>query len=450
MNNKLINIFLFLLFIFLQGCSFDKATGLWDGYENEEKKAREIERKQKESIEIIKVYEADKPYAKEISADKGIILSTPKKTLKWLMSGNNLQNSLDHSKINGISNNFIKKKVGKNKFSLIKSRISPLYINNNLVISDNNGSIFLVGINGKILWKQNIYKKVYKKLYKTISLSIDGNIIYAADNIGFVYSIDINNGSLLWIKNYNVPIKSEIKVYKGKIFIINQDNRIFCLNTKDGSKIWDIRSVSSFIKSQSLLSLAISKDDSLIVLNSYGDLMKIQVDTGKVFWSTNTTSTMFAHDTDFFQSSSLLINKNNIIFSTSTSTFSYNLENGYLNWEIPIGSSNLPIIDNDNVFVLTDNGYLVNLQKNSGEVIFSKNILKVLKEKKRSTKVQGFVLASNKIYAVSLNGFIIVSSAITGKPEYFKKIGDPVSAPPIISNGSLFVLTNNSKLLGFN
>ena len=32
----------------------------------------------------------------------------------------------------------------------------------------------------------------------------------------------------------------------------------------------------------------------------------------------------------------------------------------------------------------------------------------------------------------------------------FKKIGDPIASSPIISDGSLYVFTENSRILGFN
>ena len=59
-------------------------------------------------------------------------------------------------------------------------------------------------------------------------------------------------------------------------------------------------------------------------------------------------------------------------------------------------------------------------------------------------------MGSNKIYSTTMNGFLITSSAITGEVENFRKIGDSITSAPIISNGSLYILTNNSKILGFN
>ena len=58
------------------------------------------------------------------------------------------------------------------------------------------------------------------------------------------------------------------------------------------------------------------------------------------------------------------------------------------------------------------------------------------------------MLASDKIYATSLNGYLIVSSAKTGKVESSKKIGNSITAAPIINNNSLYILTENSKIIG--
>ena len=90
------------------------------------------------------------------------------------------------------------------------------------------------------------------------------------------------------------------------------------------------------------------------------------------------------------------------------------------------------------------------LNKNTGEIISSTNILKILKKKKRDTKISGFILGSEKIYSTTLNGYIIVSSAVTGEVQLSKKIGDSISSSPIIHDGKLYILTEKSKIIGFN
>ena len=115
-----------------------------------------------------------------------------------------------------------------------------------------------------------------------------------------------------------------------------------------------------------------------------------------------------------------------------------------------IKSSNTPIIDGKYIFLVSDDGYFLCLDRKTGKIIWSTNILKILKEKKRNTKITGFVMGSGKIYATTLNGFLIISSATSGNVESYKKIGDSITAPPVISEGSLYLLTENSKIYGFN
>ena len=89
------------------------------------------------------------------------------------------------------------------------------------------------------------------------------------------------------------------------------------------------------------------------------------------------------------------------------------------------------------------------MDRKTGEIISSTNILKILKSRKQNTKITGFIMGSEKVYALTRNGYLIISSATTGKAESFKKIGDPVTSAPIINNGKLYILTENSRILVF-
>ena len=447
--NKKKNLIFFLIFILLVNCSFDNKTGIWSGSKKEKRRISELEKEQKQTKVVDYIYSSKSVYSKEISLTKKISISNPRKNLSWKMSSLNQQNFLGNIYLSGIDNIFLKKKIGKNKFPTSKIISSPLVFENNIIFSDDNGTIFNINQNGEINWKKNIYKKIYKKVYKNLVFSIYQNNIYVADNIGFIYSIGLNNGKLVWIKNHGIPIKSNIKIYKNKIFLINQDNRILCFNTKNGSKIWDIRSVPSFIKLQNFLSSAISKQGDVIAINSSGDLLKVNANNGKIAWSLNTLQSTLAHATDFFKSSEIVIIDDNIIFSSKSSIFSYNLNTGYTNWKQEVSSIGAPIIDGKNIFILTDNGYFVIIDKDTGIIISSTNILKILKKKKQETKITGFIMGSGKIYSVTSNGYLIVSSPVSGKVEYFKKIGDPVTSTPIINDGKLYILTKNSRIYGF-
>ena len=446
-KNKLI---FFFIFVLLNNCSFDNKTGIWGGSEDEKRKISEIEKEQKKIINTKQIYSSENIFLEEMVLEKNIILSTPQKNSVWKTSGLNDQNHIGNIYLPKADNIFLKKKIGKNKFSTSRIISSPLIYEDNIFFSDDTGTIFNVSENGKIYWKKNIYKKLYKKIYKNLVFTIYKKNIYIADNIGFIYSIDLNNGNLIWIKNYGIPIKSNIKVFNDQIFLVDQDNRIVSLNITDGSKIWDILSISSFIKSQNLLPLSISKRGELISINSAADLFKVDIHSGNIYWSRNVSDSLYADDTDFFKSSDIVIADGQAIFSTNTSIFSYEIDSGNIIWKNEISSADAPIVDKQNVFIISENGFFVILDRKTGKIISSTNILKILKKRKQETKISGFIMGSGKIYSVTLNGYLIVSSVKSGKAEYFKKIGDPIISSPIINNGKLYILTENSRIIGLN
>ena len=163
----------------------------------------------------------------------------------------------------------------------------------------------------------------------------------------------------------------------------------------------------------------------------------------------NSLISVSAFESDFFKSSDIVINNNDVIFSNILSTFSINLVDGRLNWIKKIKSSTTPIVDKENIFLVTDNGFFVNLDKKTGKIIWANNILKSLKKRKQQTGISGFVMGSGKIYITTLNGHLIICSATNGIVEYNKKIAKSINTSPIISNGELYILTSSSKILGF-
>jgi outer membrane protein assembly factor BamB len=201
---------------------------------------------------------------------------------------------------------------------------------------------------------------------------------------------------------------------------------------------------------QNFLSSAISIKKEVVYVTTSGDLIKSNLSDGGALWSVSTLESTMAHASDFFKSSEIVIDGDIIIFSAKSSIFSFNLNSGYMNWKRNVSSVGAPIIDGKNIFIQTENGYFVILDKETGSILSSTNILKILKTSKQQTFITGFVMGSEKIYSTTSNGYLIIASPITGKVESFIQIGNPVFAAPIISNGKLYILTQKSHLFVFN
>ena len=163
--NKIIRyIFFFSALCFLSNCSFDKKSGIWSGNEEEIKRITKLE----EENRAVKhdIFSTSDDFAKEISAIKVVSLSSPIKNSSWPMSGLNLQNSLGNLYLESIQHKFVKKKVGWNKFNISQKMHSPLFFQNNIVLSDSNGSIFKISKKAKLFGGLTFIKKFIKNCIK--------------------------------------------------------------------------------------------------------------------------------------------------------------------------------------------------------------------------------------------------------------------------------------------
>ena len=85
-----------------------------------------------------------------ITLNQNISISNPKKNLAWKMHNLNHQNFLGNIYLSGIDNLFLKKKIGKNKFSKSKIISSPLIFEDSIIFSDDKGTIFSIYQNGEV------------------------------------------------------------------------------------------------------------------------------------------------------------------------------------------------------------------------------------------------------------------------------------------------------------
>lgn len=447
--NKFFFLISLIALFFLNNCSLDNQTGIWTGSEEERKKIARLEKGK--LIKKTIVFSTVEKFEKEISPSHDTPLINPINNKSWPMQNLNLQNFYANQYYDGNLKLVFKKKFGKNKFAFHKSLSTPLVINDNVILSDDRGIIYYINKSGKLVWKKNFYTKKYKKNYKQLSYAFYKDNIYISDNIGFIYSIEFKSGKLNWKKFYGIPFNSRIKIFKEKIYLVDKDNKILCFNSFDGSKVWEQKTVSTFIKSQKYLALSISKNNHVFFINSAGDLFKIDSANGKVLWSLPTIKGFGEHDTDFFKSSDLVIDDDTLFFSNETSnSFSINSSSGFVNWRTEIKTSIIPIINGANIFLLTNNGYLVNLNKSDGKILWSVNVFKNIKKKKRNIKTSGFILGKNLIYITTTDGNLIIYNAQSGKMKLSKRISNSINLGPIISNNKIYILSRDQKLYVYN
>ena len=423
-------IILILSLFFLNQCSFNEGSRLWNN------KEKELENQ----TNTKKIFTEEKKITTEFNQDLKL----------------DLEKIQTNSKITDNKNDYgaqdydgLIKKIGSYKFSKLEDvnqlDFKPAFLNEGLIFFDKKGTIIRYDNKNKVLWKKNYYSKSEKKLNPTLNFIIDNENLLVTDSIAKYYSLNINSGELNWSKNSIYPFNSEIKKEKNKIFAIDYKNTLRCYNIIDGSECWNLQTEDSFTISSSKFSLIII-GDLVVFSNSVGDITAVNIESGLINWQLPTQSSSIINETYNFKISKLVSDGNSIFFSNNKNEFySIDVKTGTINWINKINSNLTPIIIVNLVFTVSNNGYLYVVEKNSGNIIRVNNLYKIYKEKKKKDiKPVGFAIGSTKLYLTNSDGKMIVADLNLGNVIKTEKIAGDIISRPFIHNQNLFVIKNGS------
>lgn len=420
--------FFFIILIIFSSCSLEKKSFFKNKtiVENQEIDLKEIDSK-----EIIK---------EDFNKDIKINLSKTIKNNKFKELRNNYGREEFDSDLNSVSKYKIKK---IKNFSNFEPRI--VFNPEGLIFFEKEGTLKKYDYSQELIWKKNIYSKQEKKSDILINLAYEKDILIITDNLAKYYAVNPQNGELIWSKTNLTPFNSQIKIYKDKFYIVDYENILHCFSVKDGNKIWSYQTDNFFVKSKKKLSIII-ENEKVIFNNSIGDITALDANKGILLWQTPTQNNLVYAESASLITSDLVLEKDSIFFSNNRNEFySINKDNGFLNWKQKINSNIRPVISNDIIFTVSNEGFLYFIDSLGGNILKSNNLLINFKAKHREfIKPIGIVLGSDKIFLSLNNGKLIVASIQTGEIiNTFKLDGNQISKPFIFDN-KLYIIKDNS------
>ena len=340
-------------------------------------------------------------------------------------------------------------KMSKYNFKTIKSfsNFEPeiLIDDNHLFYFDSNGSIIKFDNNSNIVWKQNYYSKQDKKLQPILFFGKSGEDLFIADSLANYYVINKNTGKLKWKKKHSSSFNSQIKTFEDKALVIDMENKLRCFSLETGDLLWSVKTQQSLLRSQKKQSLILN-NQNVFFSNSIGDVTAVDISSGKVIWQTPTQSNVTFTNTYFLKLSDIVSDKDAIFVSNNNNQFfSIDLLSGAVNWKQEFSSELRPAIIGDYLVTISDNGLLVTMNKESGQIIRINDLFKNIKEKrKKNFQPIGFVVGKFYIYVSTNNGRVLVVNFREGKIEKTLKLDNKKLQRPVYFNKSLYIAKDNS------
>jgi len=424
------NILIILFILFLNSCSFDTRSGIWT--------------KEKISLDSKENNQIKELFKKEILNENEFNPNLKLSIKNFTESKNKYKgNNFGALKVNSSFKNISKYSYSKIEY-FEQFEPKAVFVDKDLIFFDKKGSIIKFDHESKIKWKVNYYSKKEKKLLPTLRFERSNKNLLVTDNFAKIYLINTSNGKLIWTKEHDVSLISQLKIENNKFYVLDANNTFSCYSLLDGQKIWEFKGEKRLINSQKQTSVIIS-DDSVIFNNTKGEIISLDKLNGNLNWLTPTIEYGESLQSFLVKNSDLVLDENNIYFSNNkNSFFSLDVNLGFINWRQDISSKLRPVVIDNIILTISPKGYLYILEKNSGNIIRVTDIFYNLKSKKRKKlEINGFVATMDKIYLSTKNGKIIKVNIENGNIDLVYRLSRSKISKPYVNNSKIYIIKDN-------
>ncbi len=388
-------------------------------------------------------------FKKDSLSTSVINLSAPLELNDWRQS----YNSPSHLSLNYFSNsklNKFKKIVkGKGEGSNEKILAQPIISNNKLFFLDARGNIYSFDlIRKKLDWKKNIIIKGDKGHGIGGGLAVDDNFLFASSPYAEIFCIELKTGNIVWKNNTITPVRSTPTLLDNKVIVLTLDNRTLVFEKEDGSLIWEhqgIQNTTSIIGEPK-----VAADGSLVVVPySNGDIFALNLINGRELWKQTSVNIELSETSNSFSDidANPVILKNIIIVaSTSGKVFAMNRKNGNLLWEQYLNTSQTPLVNGNNIFIINNNKELINLDLKNGQIRWVTEILKSFSNEKNNLWLTP-ILINNQLVTVGGDKSLLVLSPYSGELEKEIRLPSIPATSPIVVKKKIYLMLKNSEII---
>lgn len=326
------------------------------------------------------------------------------------------------------------------------------------------GRLYVIGTNAEVhaydarsgapIWTATIESKGDNaKAQYGGGVSVAGDRVFVTTGMGDVAALAAADGKQIWKVRPGGPLRGSATLNNGHVYVMSQDNQIFALSQEDGSVVW---TEGGTVETTAIFGVAAPAADQGTVIAGFssGELTAYRYENGRVLWgdalSRTSISTSVAALTDI--DADPVIDRGRVFaIGQGGRMASYELVSGQRLWEINIAGVATPAVAGDWIFVVTDAGRVLCVERATGKIRWISPLKSWRNEKKKSGIVRwhGPVLAGELLYLVSTDGDLVTVDPTDGKISSIRNIDRSMSLPPVVAGGIIYILTDDGRLVAY-
>jgi outer membrane protein assembly factor BamB len=331
---------------------------------------------------------------------------------------------------------------------------TPIVAEGKIFVLDTQAEVSaLDAATGRLLWRVRVSPLDARTDTIGGGIAYGGGRVYVSAGYPEIQAVDAQNGGLIWRRQLTAPTRSAVTFANGKLFVTTLDNQTQVMDAATGMTLW---THGGLAQSEGVLGQAAPAVDQTVAIVPYssGEIFALRLETGRVAWQDNLISIRHTNAlwslTDI--SAPPVIDRGMVYAVSAGGRFvAIDGRSGARAWQIEVGSNNMPWVAGDYVYLLDTSDELTAITRDKGAVrwITQLQTHEDMEKRKYPLFWQGPIYAGAHLILTNSVGQIVVVSPDDGRVLTIINASDDIMVPPVIADGTMYILSNDGVLAAY-
>ena len=396
---------------------------------------------------------------RDISPDPGIAdlavkLPPPRRNASWTQSGGDVTHAMHHLELAESLEVAWQSDAGDGSSGDTLLLSVPVAAGGRIFALDAESQISTFNLtDGKLLWRLELTPEHEDSGALGGGLAVSDGVLYATTGYGEVFAIRPSDGEIIWKQTIGGPFRVPPTVADGRVFAISYDNQLTALAANDGRVLWNH---SGIAEDAGLVGGAAPAVDGGIVVVPYssGELFGLRVENGRPVWQEQLVR--LARFTPLAALSEIRgspVIDRGMVFAISHSgrMVALKLRSGDRVWERDLEGVEMPWVAGEFVYLVTTQAEVLCLSRRDGRIRWVSQLPRFEDEEDRTDPIQwvGPILGGERLLLLSSDRRAVTLSPYTGEKLGEFELPQAAFVPPIVVDGTLFVITDDADLIAY-
>jgi outer membrane protein assembly factor BamB len=405
-----------------------------------------------ERISILQLDKALEPDA--AIADLDVRLPRPWRNPDWPQAAGFANHAMHHLEVGEELARAWKIDIGAGSGSESKLLSRPVVVGDRIVSMDAEAVVTAFATSdGKTIWQRELTPEDEDEGVIGGGVSIDNGVVYATTGYGFVHAMSLEDGKEIWMRRIGIPVRGAPTASGGRVFIITYDNQMHALSAANGRTLWSHAGIPEDAGLIGAPSPAVG-GGLVVVPYSSGELFALRLENGRMVWGDQLIRARRLAPLSTISEirGSPVIDRDMVLaIGFSGRIAAIDLRSGRRIWDRDIAGMETPWVAGDFIFLVTAQAEVVCLARKNGRIRWVAQLPRYEDEEEKLDPIHwsGPVLASDRLVLVSSEGYAVAVSPYSGRLLGRIELPEGALIPPVVADGSIYVLSDDGDLVAF-